>query len=99
MAEGVLDFAADKGESKNDVGGNCYIIRPENSVDWMGILTDGSRNGHPFKKVVQLEGQHEDVDPGDLGDGDAVCGRKRSIQDAFGAGEDFVQGRQSGDYG
>lgn len=58
-----------------------------------GILTDGSWDGHPFEKVVQLEGQHEDVDPGNLGDGNTVCGGKRSVQDALGAGEDLVKGR------
>lgn len=58
-----------------------------------GILTDGSGDGHPFEKVIELEWQHENIDPGNLGDGNAVCGGEWSVQDALGAGEDFVQGR------
>lgn len=46
--------------------------------------------------VPELEGQHDDVDPCDLGDGDAVGDGKGGVEDAFGAGEDFVEGGEVG---
>ncbi|KUI61852.1 hypothetical protein VP1G_11376 [Cytospora mali] len=51
---------------------------------------DGSRDRDPSKVNVQLEGQEEHVDPGDLADGDGVCDGERRGQDSFGASEDVV---------
>lgn len=55
-------------------------------------LTDGTGNGDPFETVIELEGKHKNVDPGDLGNGNAVCNWERGIKDSFGASDDLIQG-------
>ncbi len=53
---------------------------------------DGARNRDPVEGIPELEGEGEDVNPCDLGDGDRVSERERRVDDAFGAGEDLVEG-------
>lgn len=52
---------------------------------------DGARDRDPVEGVPELEGEGEHVDPGDLADGDGVGDWEGRVDDAFGAGEDFVQ--------
>lgn len=57
---------------------------------------DGARDRDPAEGVPELEGERDDVGPGDLGDGDGVGDRERGVDDAFGAGEDLVEGGEVG---
>ena len=43
-----------------------------------------------MERVPELEGEREDVDPGYLADGYGVGDGQGGVDDAFGAGEDFV---------
>jgi len=58
--------------------------------DYVGA-DDGAGDGDPVEGVPELEGECEDVDPGYLADGDGVGDWEGGIEDAFAAGEDFVQ--------
>lgn len=59
---------------------------------------DGAGDRDPVEGVPELEGQGEDVDPGYLADGDGVGDWEGGVDDAFGAGEDFVHGGQVAHY-
>jgi hypothetical protein len=50
-------------------------------------------DGDPAKRFVQLEGEEEDVDPGDLTDGDGVCDWQRGVENAISACKHVVHGR------
>lgn len=58
---------------------------------------DAAGDGDPAELVPELEGQHHDVDPGDLGDGDGVGDGERGVEDAIDADEDVVEGYDGGD--
>ena len=60
---------------------------------------DGTRDGDPAEVVPHLEGEHHDVDPGDLGDGDGVGDGEGGVEDALDADEDVVEGDDGGDWG
>ena len=59
---------------------------------------DGARDRDPVEGIPELEGEGEDVDPGYLADGDGVGDGQGRVDDAFGAGEDFVHGGQVAHY-
>ena len=55
---------------------------------------DGGGDGDPLEDGVELEGEEHHVDPGDLRDGDGVGDGEGGVEDAFGAGEDVVEGEE-----
>lgn len=57
---------------------------------------DDAGDGDPAEGIPELEGEGEDVGPGDLADGDGVGEGQGGVDDAFGAGEDFVEGGEVG---
>ncbi len=61
--------------------------------DYVGA-EDGAGDRDPAQCVPELEGESEHVDPGYLADGNGVGDGKGGVEDAFGAGEDFVHGGQ-----
>lgn len=77
VSKGILDFAADEGNSKDDVGGE-----------------DRGWNGDPAERLVELEGEEQNVDPGDLANGDRIRDGERGVEDAVGSGEDVVHGSE-----
>lgn len=55
---------------------------------------DGRRNGNPFETIDELEGQHQDIHPCDLGNGDGIGQRQRGVEDPIDAVEDVVDLRK-----
>lgn len=51
----------------------------------------GTGNGNPLESGPQLEGQHEDVDPGDLRDSDRVGDREGSVENTLRTGKNIIQ--------
>lgn len=51
--------------------------------DYVGC-GDGSRDGNPFERVVELEGKKINVEIYDLRDEDIVTDRQRSLENTFG---------------
>lgn len=62
-------------------------------------LTHGSWDSYPLQLSVELEGESEDIDPGDLGDEDCIGEGEWSVQHSFGSGHDFFERREAGTYG
>lgn len=52
---------------------------------------DGRRDRDPSERRVELEGQQDHVEPGDLGDDDGVGDREGRVQDALRVHEDVVE--------
>lgn len=59
---------------------------------------DAPRNCDPAQIVPKLKGQHHDVNPGDLGNGDGVGNGEGSLKHAIHASEGFVELDDTGDY-
>ena len=57
-----------------------------------------ARDGDPAKRVPELEGERDDVDPGDLRDGDGVGFGQGGGEHAFGAGEDVGEVVEEGEH-
>ena len=53
-----------------------------------------ARDRHPPERLAQPERQQQDVDPGDLPDGDAVRDGKRRVEHALRARQHVVHGRE-----
>lgn len=51
---------------------------------------EGCWDGDPAKRVVELEGEDEDVDPGNLTNGNAVRDGQRGVENAVGTCQDVV---------
>lgn len=58
-------------------------------------LTDRTRNGDPLQRVVQLEGESQNIEPGDLGDGNAIGDGQRSVQNTLSPSDYLVQRGES----
>ena len=53
-----------------------------------------ARDRHPPERLVQLERQQQDVDLGDLPDGDAVCDGRRRVEHALRARQHVFHGHE-----
>lgn len=59
---------------------------------------DGTGDGDPVKRGIQLERQNHDVDPCDLGDGDGVGNGQRSVENTVKTNEALIEGNNTSDY-
>ena len=71
----IVDIVAKWGFNFAPDGGN-----PEDDIG----ANDGSRDGDPSERLPKLEWEGDYVDPGDLGDGNAVGNGKRGVEYPFG---------------
>lgn len=53
---------------------------------------NGAGDGDPVEEFPELEWQRNDVDPGDLTNGNGICDRERGVEHALCTGKDFVEG-------
>jgi hypothetical protein len=93
VAEGVLDFAADEGDAEDYVGGeqgrgDLGKLASLSSTQGKGKATYGD----PAKRLEELEGQKQDVHPGDLADGNRVRDGQRRVENTVRAGQHIVHG-------
>lgn len=91
VAKGILDFGAAGRELANMVRGRRrQDVHLRETKDDVGGK-HSARNGDPVEVVVELEGQDENIGPGDLRDGDGVGDWQWCVEDTLGTGEDVCE--------
>lgn len=73
----------------------CRLVFRNTHMQRERAVTDRAGNSDPFQGRVELEWKHQDIDPGNLSNGNTVGHRKWCIQHTLGSSEDFIQGTQS----
>jgi hypothetical protein len=101
--KGILQLSADGDKTQDDVCGDCEVksvvrqdVRKESHSRRRALRTqptDTTGNSDPLQGFDELEWQHQNVDPSNLGNSNGIGFGQRSVANPFGLGYNLSQSR------